>query len=243
MAVQRSIKASKVLTIAATAVFTPLVCIATMIFSIYVPHTRGYFNIGESMVYTIALLFGPSIGGIAGGLGSALADIALGYYHYAPATFAIKFIEGFLAGYIYRKLKKYSERKLTIIGFVVPAGLLTLGTYYYSAYAELTFFGLATMGINVAAYLWIIAAIVVALIFIYFIYKKEYEVSVKVMALGIGGLEMVLGYFLYEYFVLIGPGAVAEVPINIGQMVVGLVVAVPVVKVVWRYLPDLRRIT
>ncbi|RLE82950.1 MAG: hypothetical protein DRJ52_01180 [Thermoprotei archaeon] len=226
-----ALKNSKARRVVFTAIGMALVFLGTVAISVYIPETRGYFNIGESMVYTIALLFGPSIGGIAGGLGSALADIALGYYHYAPATFAIKFIEGFLAGYIYRKLKKYSERKLTIIGFVVPAGLLTLGTYYYSAYAELTFFGLATMGINVAAYLWIIAAIVVALIFIYFIYKKEYEVSVKVMALGIAGLEMVLGYFLYEYYVLgFGPGSLAEVPFNIMQMIVGSTIAIPLTE-------------
>jgi len=211
-----------------TAIGAALVFLGTVAISIYIPETKGYFNIGESMVYTIALLFGPTIGGVAGGLGSALADIALGYYHYAPATFVIKFIEGFLAGYIYYKLKKYSEKKLTIIGFIIPVGLVALGTYYYSAYAELTLFGLATLGLYVAAYLWIAIAAAVALVFIYFIYKKEYELSIKVMALGIAGLEMVLGYFLYEYYVLgFGPAALAEVPFNIMQMIVGSAIAIP----------------
>ncbi|UCC28655.1 MAG: ECF transporter S component, partial [Candidatus Bathyarchaeota archaeon] len=56
------------------AVFTSLVFIATVIFSIYVPLTQGFFNIGESMVYATALLFGPLVGGFAGGVGAALAD-------------------------------------------------------------------------------------------------------------------------------------------------------------------------
>ena len=62
-----------------------------------------------------------------------------------------------------------------------------------------------------------------------------------VLSVFAGGLEMVFGYFLYEFFVLVGPGAIAEVPVNIGQMSIGLIVAIPVVRVVWRYLPDLRR--
>ena len=54
-----------------------------------------------------------------------------------------------------------------------------------------------------------------------------------------GGLVMVAGYFLYEQLFL-GVFALAEIPINIGQMTVGLIVAAPVVKVVRRSLPRLR---
>ena len=45
----------------------------------------------------------------------------------------------------------------------------------------------------------------------------------------IGGLEMVAGYFLYEQFVLgyAFAAALAEVPLNISQMLVGLIVASP----------------
>jgi uncharacterized membrane protein len=51
---------------------------------------------------------------------------------------------------------------------------------------------------------------------------------------------MVTGYFLYEQLFL-GVFALAEVPVNIGQMTIGLVVAIPVVKVVRRALPQLKR--
>ena len=77
-----------------TIVFTSLVCVATMAFSVYVPHTRGFFNIGETIIYTTALLFGPFIGAFAGGVGSMVADIFLGYPYYAPATLIIKACEG-----------------------------------------------------------------------------------------------------------------------------------------------------
>ena len=51
----------------------------------------------------------------------------------------------------------------------------------------------------------------------------------------IAGLIMVTGYFLYEYFVsnpLTGReplAAVAEIPVNIGQAVIGASIALPVV--------------
>lgn len=61
--------------LAITAVFTSLVCVATMVFFMYVPHTKGCFNIDEVMVYTTAILFGPLIGAFAGDVGSMFHDI------------------------------------------------------------------------------------------------------------------------------------------------------------------------
>jgi hypothetical protein len=56
---------------------------------------------------------------------------------------------------------------------------------------------------------------------------------------------MVAGYFLYQQL-LIGPLfgisvlAIAEIPINIGQMLVGLVASIPIVRTIWRSLPSLK---
>jgi uncharacterized membrane protein len=57
-----------------------------------------------------------------------------------------------------------------------------------------------------------------------------------------GGLEMVLGYFLYEQLVLGYPLAVAlvEVPFNLVQMTVGLAIAIPVVHAVRQVMPQLK---
>lgn len=62
------------------------------------PTLYGYFNIGEIMVYTSAFLMGKWIGAIAGGLGSALADLILGYAAWAPYTLLVKGAEGFIVG-------------------------------------------------------------------------------------------------------------------------------------------------
>jgi uncharacterized membrane protein len=62
------------------------------------------------------------------------------------------------------------------------------------------------------------------------------------IAVVIGGFEMVLGYFLYETLVLAYPFALAavEVPFNIVQMLIGLVVAVPLMHAVLRVFPQLK---
>ena len=60
-----------------------------------------------------------------------------------------------------------------------------------------------------------------------------------------GGLTMVLGYFLYENLLaILVPGfdiyALGEVPLNIGQMLVGLAIAVPIMYAVLRVFPQLK---
>jgi len=240
------------LQISIAAVFTALVCASTMVLSIYLPATRGYFNIGETMIYITALIFGPYVGAFAGGVGSMLADIFLGYGHYAPATLMIKACEGAIVGSLSRKVfasknAAYWKVFTLIVGVIIGAILCLVGLTYYTGETEL-YLGIPppenpSVIINVSPVFWygLGSAVAVLIALTGFLFEPEFGWTV--VSILAGGLEMVLGYFLYEYFVLIGPGAIAEVPINIGQMTVGLIVAVPVVKVVWRYLPDLRRIT
>lgn len=62
------------------------------------------------------------------------------------------------------------------------------------------------------------------------------------ISIAIGGLEMVTGYFLYEQFVLGYPFAAAlvEVPFNLVQMTVGLIVAIPAMHAILRVFPQLK---
>lgn len=57
-----------------------LVTVATMLIQIPIPATQGFFNIGDAIIMVTALTFGPVVGGIAGGLGSSLADLLGGWY-------------------------------------------------------------------------------------------------------------------------------------------------------------------
>ncbi|GAB4314498.1 MAG: ECF transporter S component [Promethearchaeota archaeon] len=79
-------------------IFAALTTVFTVLVTIPIPATSGFFNIGEVGVMLTGLLFGPIIGGLAGGTGSALADVLLGYSYYAPITLVVKGLEGFVVG-------------------------------------------------------------------------------------------------------------------------------------------------
>jgi uncharacterized membrane protein len=242
------VSASRVIRSSIAAIFASLVFVATTIFSIYVPQTRGFFNIGETMVYTTALLFGPIIGAFAGGVGSMLADLFLGYPHYAPATLVIKACEGIIVGTLSRK-RIFSGSSFQWKAFTLILGLITgvllgiVGSLYYSGSMEL-YLGFPppttpTQILFVPPEFWYaVGAIVVALISLMgFVFEPEF--GWLIFSIMIGGLEMIVGYFLYQQFFL-GVLAVAEIPVNIGQMTIGLIVSIPIVRAVRRSFPSLK---
>lgn len=87
-------------TIAVMAIMTAVVTVFTRAVSVPVPATGGYINFSDVAIYFTAFAFGPWVGLVAGGVGTALADLSLGYASFAPITFFAHGLEGFLAGYI-----------------------------------------------------------------------------------------------------------------------------------------------
>ena len=87
--------------ITAAAIFAALVFVVTsQIPPIPIPATSGYFNLGETLIYIAALLFGPLVGAMAGGVGSALADVLLRLSHCLHQEhLLIKGVEGFIVGF------------------------------------------------------------------------------------------------------------------------------------------------
>ncbi|MEM3755229.1 MAG: ECF transporter S component [Candidatus Bathyarchaeia archaeon] len=237
------------LKISITAIFTALVCAATIVFSIYVPATRGYFNIGESMVYTTALLFGPYIGAFAGGVGSMLADMLLGYWIYAPATLIIKACEGAIVGFLSQKSFELKSRMLWR-GFTFSTGAIVgiiigyIGTTYYAGYAEtsigLPITGYTVLSISIPYAFWLTLAIIVALLISSLGFLYDPQLGWFIASVLAGGCSMVLGYFIYEWF-LFGTAALVEVPVNIGQLTVGLIVSIPLTKAILRIMPFLQK--
>jgi uncharacterized membrane protein len=98
----------------------------TMVLSIPFPPTRGYFNLGDAMVMLAGLLFGARVGGIAGGVGSAISDILLGYAYFSPLTLFIKGTEGFLTGLI------GNNRRIHFKAVGVAAGAVAMLLGYFS---------------------------------------------------------------------------------------------------------------
>jgi len=103
-----------------------IVAVATLI-SIPMPGFRLYFNMGEGVIYTIALIFGPRYGALCGGLGASIADLILGYPLWAPFTLVIKGLEGYVAGKLRNKNKTLAiaaGASVMITGYTTMAAIL-----------------------------------------------------------------------------------------------------------------------
>jgi uncharacterized membrane protein len=117
------------------ALLIALTTVATMIIQIPIPATQGYINVGDAMVFTSAVLFGPLAGLLAGGVGSALADWFSGYAQFAPYTLVIKGLEGLIAGLIAWGLLKGRPMRTvagiaSMIAGMVVGGAVMVGGYY-----------------------------------------------------------------------------------------------------------------
>jgi uncharacterized membrane protein len=242
-------------TLASAAIFTAFVAAATSVFTIYIPATTGYFNVGEIMVYTSALLMGPYVGAFAGGVGSMISDLSVGAPYFAPGTLVIKGIEGFIVGYLgtrtFPKVTRAGWRGTTLgFGLVFCLALAYVGSGFLSGDFSITLGGAwnipaYTFDLLVPQLFWPILGTVAFVIIALVATRVEVKSGQSVMSVLVGGSEMVAGYYLYESLILtlIAPASVvatlapaAEVPFNVAQALIGLLVAVPLAR-------SIRRIT
>ena len=103
-------KESNLKTLIRYSVLMALTTVMTMVIHIPTVGTNGYLNLGDMVVFIAALTMGKKAGFIVGGLGSALADLLLGYTHYAPITFIVKGLEGYIAGRILETNRAQKQR-------------------------------------------------------------------------------------------------------------------------------------
>ena len=88
-------------------------------------------NLGDCFVLLSGWLLGPWYGFAAGGIGSMLADLFLGYGHYAPGTFVIKGLVALIAALLYEKLGRTQVSR--IVGGVVSEIVMVLGYFGYAS--------------------------------------------------------------------------------------------------------------
>ena len=112
------------------ALLAALVCVATMVVQIPSP-MQGYVNLGDCFVLLSGWLLGPWYGFAAGGIGSMLADIFLGYAHYAPGTLVIKGVMALVAALMYEKMGHTATSR--IAGGVVSEIIMVLGYFGYAS--------------------------------------------------------------------------------------------------------------
>ncbi len=84
--------------ICVSALLTALVCVTTAVVQIPIP--LGYMHLGNVMILIAGICFGPEVGLIAGGIGSALADLLTGFAIWAVPTLIIKSTMGYIIGRI-----------------------------------------------------------------------------------------------------------------------------------------------
>jgi len=87
----------------------------------------GFVHMGDIAIFVTAILFGPIVGLVAGGLGTALADFSLGYGAWAPGTLAIHGLQGFAAGLIAWR----ADIRRMVIAAVVGGAILVVGYFLY----------------------------------------------------------------------------------------------------------------
>ena len=110
------------------AVMSALVAVGTLIVRIPNP-MGGYFNVGDVMIFVAALTFSPLVGGVAGGLGSAIADL-IGFPVFALPTLVIKGLEGLIAGVITNKKNVYRD----VLAVVVAGTEMVIGYFLIELY-------------------------------------------------------------------------------------------------------------
>lgn len=115
-----------------TAVFAAVICVVTFLVKFPVPGTQAYVNAGDGFLYATALLLGGPLGAVAGGVGSALADLLGGYLVYAPATLVIKALMGLVVGLAHKKRRNWA----LWAGLMAAASLvMTLGYFLFEIFA------------------------------------------------------------------------------------------------------------
>ena len=125
----------KVLKLCIAAMFTAMICVATMVIQIPVS-SMGYLNFGDCFILICCWIMGPVYGFAAGGIGSALADIFSGYAIYAPGTLLIKGLIAVAASLIAHAFIKKNE-KMWLVGHITGAAvgeaIMIVGYYFYDA--------------------------------------------------------------------------------------------------------------
>jgi len=146
--------------LAATVLMTTIVFVLTSVIRVPTP-VFGYIHLGDLGVFFGAFAFGPVVGAVAGGLGTALADWTSPYAQWAVFSLLIHGTQGWAAGWLAARLP--GTRGLVAAGLagiaIVVGGYLLAGTILEGLGVALTEVPLnliqATVGAVVAAPLYV----------------------------------------------------------------------------------------
>lgn len=117
---------SKTKTIVYSGLLTAAITLATAYLKY--PVATGYIHLGDGIIFLAAILLGP-VSALAAGIGSALADVLLGYGIYAPATFFIKALMALIVAFLIKKDAKHKIRNIVV--FIFAELIMIVGYFGY----------------------------------------------------------------------------------------------------------------
>ncbi len=109
-----------------------LVFVATKFINIRLPISinGGLIHLGNTMLFLAAIVFGKRKGAIAGAFGMGLFDIVSGWMAWAPFTFIIRGIMGYIIGSMaYAKGRKGESFLWNLMGIVFSGIVMIIGYY------------------------------------------------------------------------------------------------------------------
>ena len=114
-------KENKVQFIAVTAMAVALTYVFTAFVNVRLPIAAngGLIHLGNVPLFIMAILFGKKTGAIAGGVGMGLFDLLSGWTAWAPFTFIIVGIMGYVVGAITEKHDQYGWKVAAIFAAFV----------------------------------------------------------------------------------------------------------------------------
>ena len=120
---------SKIKGIVQMGMLSALTFVATM--AIHVPSWNGgVIHLGDSMIFLTAVIFGKKYAAISGAVGMTMFDILSGYSVWAPYTFVIKAVMGFIVGSIaYTGGSKGENVYKNVLGMLL-GGIWMISGYY-----------------------------------------------------------------------------------------------------------------
>jgi uncharacterized membrane protein len=112
-------------------VLTALTVALSLNFIIPVPATNGFVTLCDAGIYISALFFGPVAGGFVGAISGGAIDLIGGYPQWIAFSMIIHGLQGFTAGYFYKKNNTHKAiiafaigTLVMIVGYASATGLL-----------------------------------------------------------------------------------------------------------------------
>ena len=115
------------------ALVAALSCVSAIVLHIHVPipGINGCMHLGDALAILSGMVLGPMYGGLAAGVGMAMADFLTGHVVYVLPTLVLQFFVAFFAGLLYRVLAKNGKAVwLAVLLAGLVDALLVVGGYF-----------------------------------------------------------------------------------------------------------------